>query len=145
MKKITGNSFQQKKEAVKRAWHVVDVKGKILGKTATEIATLLIGKHKPTYTPHVDGGDYVVVINAVDVEVKGKKRSDKVYYSHSLYPGGLKAETFDKKLARQPKQIIEKAVWGMLTTNNLRDPRMKRLKVFKDAVHPYTNEVSANK
>ncbi|MEO8581302.1 MAG: 50S ribosomal protein L13 [Patescibacteria group bacterium] len=143
--KQTGQSFQQKKEAVNRYWHVIDVKGQILGKSATQIATLLIGKHKPTYTPHVDGGDYVVVINASLVAVSGKKRSDKVYYTHSQYPGGLKAETFDKKLARQPKQIIENAVWGMLPTNKLRDLRMKRLKVFKDAEHPYTNEVSENK
>lgn len=145
MIKQTGQSFQQKKEAVKRNWHVVDVKGQILGKTATEIATLLIGKHKPTYTPHVDGGDYVVVINASEVAVSGKKRTDKIYYSHSQFPGGLKAESFDKKLARQPKQIIEKAVWGMIPTNKLRAPRMKRLKVFTGAEHTYTNEVAANK
>jgi large subunit ribosomal protein L13 len=140
--KATGHSFQQKKEEVKRSWHLIDVKGQVLGKSATKIAELLIGKHKPTYTPHVDGGDYVVVINASQVEVTGKKRTDKIYYRHSQYPGGLKAESFDKKLARQPKQIIENAVWGMLPTNKLRDPRMKRLKVFADANHPYTNEVN---
>lgn len=137
-----GQSFQQKKEAVKRNWHLIDVKGQILGKSATQIATLLIGKHKPTYTSHVDGGDYVVVINAAEVAVTGKKRTDKIYYTHSQFPGGLKAESFDKKLARQPKQIIENAVWGMVPGNKLRDPRMKRLKVFAGAEHPYTNELA---
>lgn len=141
--KQTGQSYQQKKEAVKRSWHVIDVKGQVLGKSATKIAELLIGKHKPTYTPHVDGGDYVVVINASEVVVTGNKRTDKIYYTHSQFPGGLKAEAFDKKLERRPTQIIENAVWGMIPTNKLRAPRMKRLKVFKGAEHTYTNEVAA--
>lgn len=142
--KTTTNSYQQKKEAVTREWHVVDVKGKVLGRIATEIAVLLIGKHKPTYTSHVDGGDYVVVINATEVAVTGKKRTDKIYHTHSQFPGGLKAESFDKKIVRQPKQIIENAVWGMIPKNKLRDIRMKRLKVFAGAEHTYINELVEN-
>ncbi len=143
--KPTGNTFQQKKESVQRNWHLVDVKGQVLGRTASKIAELLIGKHKPSYTPHVDAGDYVVVINAGEVFVTGKKRSDKVYYRHSMYPGGLKAETFEKKLARQPKQIIETAVKGMLPKNKLQDPRMRRLKIFVGSEHQYQNELKVTK
>jgi large subunit ribosomal protein L13 len=134
-------SFQQKKETVKRNWHVVDVKGKVLGRVATEIATLLMGKHKPTFTTHVDTGDYVVVINASEVIVTGNKESDKVYYSHSLYPGGFKQETFDKLLARDPKQVIERAIYGMLPKNKLRPPRMKRLKIFAGSEHTFQANV----
>lgn len=130
-------TYQQKKEAVQRQWHVIDVKGKVLGKVATEIATLLIGKHKPTYTPHVDGGDYVVVINASEVVVTGNKTSDKVYYRHSQFPGGFRQETFDKLLARDPRQVIEHAVHGMIPKNTLRSPRMNRLKVFSGAEHAH--------
>lgn len=143
--KPTGNTFQQKKESVQRNWHLVDVKGQVLGRTASKIAELLIGKHKPSYTPHVDAGDYVVVINAGEVFVTGKKRSDKVYYRHSMYPGGLRAETFEKKLARQPRQIIETAVKGMLPKNKLQDPRMRRLKIFVGSEHQYQNELKVTK
>lgn len=134
-------SFQQKKETVKRKWHVVDVKGKVLGRVATEIAAILMGKHKPTYTTHVDTGDYVVVINAKDVAVTGKKESDKIYYRHSQFPGGFKQETFDKLMARDPKQVIEKAVYGMVSKNKLRPPRMKRLKVFPGSEHTFQTNV----
>lgn len=139
--KATTKSYQQKKEDVQRDWHVVDVNNQVLGRIATKIARLLVGKHKPTYTPHVDGGDYVVVINATQVDVTGNKRTEKNYYTHSQFPGGLKTEKFDKKMARMPKQIIENAVWGMLPKNKLRDVRMKRLKVFPGAEHTFINEL----
>lgn len=132
---------QVKKEAVKRNWHVIDVGGKVLGRTATDIARLLIGKHKVDYTPHVDGGDYVVVINAKEVEVTGNKTTQKMYYRHSQYPGGFKAESFDKLMHRRPTSIIEKAIYGMLPKNKLRNGRMKRLKVFSGAEHPYQDKI----
>ena len=138
-------TFQLKKEAVKRDWHIVDMKGKLLGRTATEIAQLLIGKHKVEYTPHVDAGDYVVVINAKQVEVTGNKTTGKVYYRHSQYPGGFRQETFDKLLERKPTDIIEKAVYGMLPKNKLRDRRMKRLRVFAGGEHIYGNKIKNDK
>lgn len=143
--KTPTKSFQQKKEAVQRAWHVVDMKDRVLGRTAAEIATLLMGKQKPTFTSHVDGGDYVIVINAKQVAVTGNKRTDKIYYTHSMHPGGLKTESFEHKLNRRPEQIIERAVKGMLPKNKLRDPRMKRLKVFSGAEHPYTKQIAVEK
>lgn len=134
-------SFMQRPEDVKRAWHVVDAKKRILGDVAGEIATLLIGKNKPTYTPHVDGGDYVVVINAADVQVTGNKATDKMYYRHSGRPGGLKEETFNELLERDPQQVIERAVKGMLPKNKQQTPRLRRLKVFAGAEHSYQDKV----
>lgn len=140
----TKKTYQIKKEEVKRDWHLIDVSDKVLGRVATDIAKLLQGKHKPTYTPHIDGGDYVVVINAKKVAVSGNKRSDKMYYRHSLYPGGLREESFEKLLERDARKIIEKAVWGMIPKNKLRDPRMGRLKVFVDDQHNYTDKFLKN-
>ncbi len=105
-------TFSAKSESVQRKWFLVDAKGKTLGRLASEIARRLRGKHKAEYTPHVDTGDYIVVINAEGVKVTGNKANDKIYYHHSGYPGGLKQETFAKKLARKPIQIIELAVQG---------------------------------
>ncbi len=134
-------SFQIKKEAVKREWHVVDVGGKVLGRIATDIARLLMGKHKIDYTPHVDSGDYVVIVNAKAVEVTGNKTTGKVYYRHSQYPGGFKQETFDKLIQRKPTSVIEKAVYGMLPKNKQRDDRMRRLKVFVGPDHTYNDKI----
>lgn len=134
----TKKTFQLKKEDVKREWHLIDAKGKLLGHLATEIAQLLIGKHKIEYTAHVDGGDYVVVTNAEAIEVTGKKDTQKKYYRHSQYPSGLKVTTFDKLIQDNPRRIIEEAVWGMLPKNKLRDLRMRRLKVVAGAEHPYS-------
>jgi large subunit ribosomal protein L13 len=142
MKLTPTRSYQQKKEAVTRDWHVIDMKDKVLGRTAAQIAILLMGKQKPTFTNNVDGGDYVVVINAKQVAVTGNKRVGKIYFRHSQFPGGLKTETFEHKLARHPVQLIEEAVWGMLPKNKLRDPRMKRLKVFPDGEHTYTQHIA---
>jgi large subunit ribosomal protein L13 len=134
----TFRSFQQKKEAVQREWHLIDAQGKVLGRLAAEIAQILSGKQKVTYTSHVDGGDFVVVINAETVTVTGAKETQKMYYRHSQYPGGLKQTALRDVRKEQPKRMIEEAVWGMLPKNKLRDIRMKRLKVMAGATHPYS-------
>jgi len=131
-------TFMQKKEEVQRDWYLVDATGKTLGRLASEIAKILIGKHKPTYTPHVDGGDFVVVINADKIHATGKKLDQKVYYRHTLYPGGLKETTLRKMLQEKPEEVIRLAVKGMLPKNKLRDRRMKRLKVYAGPEHPHT-------
>lgn len=113
-----------------REKHTIDASGKVLGRLATEVATLLMGKHKPNYLPYLDVGDYVIVTNASKVKVTGKKAQNKVYRRHSGYPGGLKQETFDKLLQRRPEYIIEHAVKGMLPHNKLGRQMIKKLKVF---------------
>lgn len=133
-----------KKTEIKRAWHLIDAKGQILGRLATKIATLLVGKNKPYFVPYLDCGDYVVVINAAQVEVSGRKRKQKKYYHHSGYPGGLKEITFADQLAKDPKKIIVHAVSGMLPKNKLRDKRLARLKVFVDEKHPYQDKFKNN-
>lgn len=139
------NTTMQKTAEVRRNWHLVDAKGRILGEVATQTATLLIGKHKPTYTPHIDAGDYVVVINASAVEVTGKKAEKKMYYRHSRYPGGLHEENFAKLLERKPQEIIERAVKGMLPKNKLQTPRLRRLKVFGGPEHDYVANIKGEK
>ncbi len=118
---------------IKRAIHTIDADGKVLGRLAGEIATLLMGKNKPDFVTYLDMGDFVEVINAAKVKVTGKKFKDKIYTSHSGYPGGLKQETFDKMIMRKPEYIIEHAVKGMLPHNRLGRAMIKKLKVFKDA------------
>lgn len=131
----------QKTAQVEHKWHLVDVKGKVLGRIATDIATLLIGKNKPTYTPHIDAGDYVVVINAAEIEVTGKKKSDKIYYSHSGHPGGIKEINFEDLLAKFPTRVIEKAVYNMLPKNKLRQDRMMRLKIYAGTEHKHQSQL----
>lgn len=138
-------TYIQKPAEVRRAWHVVDVKGRVLGQVATEIAHLLMGKHKPTYTPNIEGGDYVVVINASEVAVTGLKRDKKIYYSHSGIPGGFRARPFAEVLEKNPAEVIELAVKGMLPKNKLQAIRLKRLKVFAGAEHSYADKVQAVK
>lgn len=133
-------SFQEKPAQVKRAWHLVDVKGRVLGKVSVEIAHKLMGKQKTTFTPHVDSGDYVVVINAKDVVVTGNKASDKMYYSHSGIPGGFKALSFAQVMAKDPTLIIEHAVKGMIPKNKQQDRRMARLKIFASAEHSFADK-----
>lgn len=128
-------TFSQKSADVSRKWYLVDVKGKTLGRAATLIATYLSGKQKVTFTPHTDGGDYIVVINAAHVAVTGKKEEQKVYYRHSGYPGGIKQRTLAEQRAIKPEDIIIKAVRGMLPKNKLSDVRLKRLKVYAGAEH----------
>ncbi len=130
-------TFMLRKEDVKRDWYLVDATGKTLGRLASEIAKILMGKNKPTYTPHVDGGDFVVVINAEKIFVTGKKLNQKIYYRHTGYFGHLKETTLKEMLEKKPEEVIRLAVKGMLPKNRLRDRRLKRLKVYAGAEHPH--------
>lgn len=131
-------TFSAKAEQVRQSWFIIDAKGKVLGRLATEIARRLKGKHKPEYTPHVDTGDYIVVVNANAVRVTGRKATDKVYYRHSGYPGGLKEETFEKLIARRPERVLELAVKGMLPKNSLGRSLLRKLKIYADNLHPHS-------
>ncbi len=135
-------TFMQRTEDVVRKWHLVDAKGKILGQVATEVALKLIGKNKPTYTPHTDGGDFVVVINASEVEVTANKAQTKMYVRHSGFPGGYRENTFAEMIVKHPDQVIEHAVNNMLPNNKLRDRRLARLKVYAGAEHPHNAQLS---
>ncbi|MBT5199773.1 MAG: 50S ribosomal protein L13 [Gammaproteobacteria bacterium] len=127
-----------KKETVTRKWYVVDATGKTLGRLCTEIANRLRGKHKPEFTPHVDTGDYVVVVNAEKIVVTGNKATDKLYHHHSGYPGGIKSISFDKLLVKSPEMIIEKAVKGMMPKNKLSRAMLSKLKVYAGNDHPHS-------
>lgn len=135
-------TYQPKEKEVQRDWHLVDAKGEILGRLATKIATLLIGKNKATYSTHMDMGDFVVVINAEKVEVTGKKDQQKLYRRHSGYPGGYKERTFKQVMDVHPERIIEHAVSGMLPDNRLKDARMLRLKVVVGDKNPYEKQLA---
>ncbi len=128
-------TFSAKPETVKRDWYVIDAEGKTLGRLATEVARRLRGKHKAEYTPHVDTGDYIIVVNAEKVTVTGNKTSDKMYYSHTGYPGGIREINFEKLQARKPEMIIEKAVKGMLPRNPLGRAMFRKLKVYAGENH----------
>jgi len=125
---------------IEHHWHLIDLKGKILGRAASQISQLLMGKNKVYYTPGLDCGDYVVCINAAQIEVSGKKQKQKIYYRHSGYPGGFKALTFGQQMAKDPRKIIKLAVKNMLPKNKLRDRRMVRLKVFPGPEHIYKDK-----
>lgn len=131
-------TFSQKPAEVTRRWVLIDAADAPLGRVATTIAKHLIGKYKPTYTPHVDGGDYVVVINAANLVVTGNKETDKVYYRHSGFPGGIKDARLEEVREKFPERIIENAVKGMLPKNKLSADRMARLRVFPGAEHDHT-------
>lgn len=126
-----------KREEIARKWYLVDAEGKILGRMATKIAEILSGKKKPIYTPHLDTGDFVVVINARKVQVTGKKTMDKIYYHHSGYPGGIKQRSFEELVEKRPEEVIQRAVKGMLPKNKLGKKMLKKLKVYPDADHPH--------
>jgi large subunit ribosomal protein L13 len=130
-------TFTAKPAEVKRDWYVVDAEGKTLGRLATEIARRLRGKHKPEYTPHVDTGDYIVVVNAEKVHVTGNKRNDKMYYRHSGFPGGLKQANFAKMVQTFPERTIELAVKGMLPKGPLGRAMYTKLKVYAGGEHPH--------
>ncbi len=130
-------TYMAKPGSVERKWYVVDAAGKRVGRLATEIATVLRGKHKPEYTPHVDTGDFVVVINADKVVFSGNKMEKKFYYRHSGYPGGLKAVKAADMLQKYPERIMEKAVRGMLPHNRLGDDQYRKLKVYAGSEHPH--------
>jgi len=131
-------TYNAKNETAQHNWFIVDAAGKTLGRLSSEIAKRLRGKHKPEYTPHVDTGDYIVVVNAGQVKVTGNKSKDKMYYTHSGYPGGLKETTFEKLLARHPERVIELAVKGMLPKNPLGRAMYRKLKVYAGTEHPHT-------
>lgn len=130
-------SFIAKPHEVERKWYVVDAEGKTLGRVASQVATVLRGKNKPTFTPHVDCGDYVIVINAEKVEVTGKKRKEKVYKHHTGYPGGLRETTFDKLIAKKPEEVIRHAVKGMMPKGKLGRQMYKKLKVYAGPEHDH--------
>jgi large subunit ribosomal protein L13 len=130
-------TFMAKREDVQRDWYLVDAENKVLGRLASELAKILRGKNKPTFTPHVDTGDYVVVINADKVSLTGKKWKDKVYYRHSGYPGGIKSITADDLKAKRPEDLIRLAVKGMLPKNRLGRKLFKKLKVYAGGEHPH--------
>jgi len=123
-------TYSTKASEIKRQWHKIDASGKILGRVATEAAGLLMGKHKPIFSRHLDSGDFVVIINAEKVKVTGNKSKQKLYYRHSGYPGGLKSISLEKLSQTAPTRVIEYAVKGMLPKNRLRDGMMKRLRVY---------------
>ena len=123
---------------IKRGWYLVDATDKILGRLSTEIARRLRGKHKASYTPHMDTGDYIVVVNAEKIKVTGNKRTDKVYYKHSGWPGGLKTITFDKLQEKAPEKVIETAVKGMLPKGPLGRAMFRKLKVYRGAEHQHS-------
>jgi len=130
-------TFTAKPEDIQREWFVVDAEGQTLGRLASRIAPILRGKHKPIYTPHMDCGDYVIVINAEKVRVTGRKLDQKIYYRHSGYPGGLKSISLRDQLAKHPERVIEAAVRGMLPKNKLGRRMFKKLKVYAGDSHPH--------
>ena len=125
----------KKKETVERKWYVIDACGKPLGRVASKAAFILRGKHKPTYTPHIDCGDYVIIVNASKVLLTGNKLEDKKYYNHSQYPGGLRVRTAKEMIERYPEEMMEKAVKGMLPKNRLGRAMYKKLFVYADGEH----------
>ena len=131
------NTFMQKKETVERKWYVVDAEGKTLGRLATKVATVLRGKHKPTYTPYVDCGDYVIVINADKVVLTGNKLEDKMYYNHSGFPGGLRERNAKTMIEKYPEEMVERAIKGMLPHNSLGRAMGKKLFVYAGADHKH--------
>ncbi len=131
-------TYTAKPSDIKQDWYIVDASGKTLGRLATEIAKRLRGKHKPEYTPHMDTGDYIVVINAKEVKVTGNKTTDKIYHHHTGFPGGLKSITFDKLIAKKPEMVIEKAVKGMLPRGPLGRDMYRKLKVYPGAEHKHS-------
>ena len=133
-------TYSLKKEEVTRSWFVLDASDKVLGRLATKIADRIRGKDKPSFTPHTDGGDYVIVVNAEKIKVTGSKFTDKKYYTHSLYPGGLKTRTFKDLNEKNPEKIIENAVKGMLPKNKLGKSMIKKLKVFKGSQHDHESQ-----
>ena len=130
-------SYMQKKETVKRDWYVIDAEGKPLGRVASLAATYLRGKHKPTYTPHIDCGDNIIIINADKVLLTGNKENTKIYYNHSMYAGGLRERTAKVMKERYPEEMVERAVKGMLPHNRLGRQMYKKLFVYKGATHKH--------
>ncbi len=136
-------TYSTKASEIKREWHLIDASDKILGKLATQIAYLLMGKHKPIFSRHLDTGDYVVVINAEKIRVTGNKAKQKLYYRHSGYPGGLKSESLERMLETHPTRAVEYAVKGMLPHNRLGAKMIKKLRIYAGDVHPHQAQTQA--
>jgi len=130
-------TYHPKKDEVQQKWWLINAEGQILGRLATEIAVLLRGKNKPQFAPSTDVGDFVVVVNAEKIRVTGNKLEDKLYYHHSLYPGGLKEKKLREMLETKPEEVIKKAVWGMIPKNKLGRAIIKKLKVYRGPEHPH--------
>ena len=130
-------TFMEKKETVNRNWYVIDAENLPLGRVATKAANLLRGKHKVTFTPHIDCGDYVIIVNADKVALTGNKLDDKLYYRHSGYPGGLKSRTAKRMLELQPQKVLEKSIRGMLPKNRLGEDMYRKLYVYAGSEHPH--------
>ncbi len=137
-------TYSAKAESVERSWYVVDAAGKTLGRLATEVASRLRGKHKPEYTPHVDTGDYIVVVNAEKVAVTGNKATKKIYYSHTEYPGGIKDISFEKLIEKAPERVIQSAVKGMLPKGPLGREMFRKLKIYVGSEHPHAAQQPQN-
>ncbi len=136
-------TYSVKAKDIDRKWHIIDAEGKILGKLASDTARLLMGKHKPQFSRHLDTGDYVVIINAAKISVTGKKNQQKLYYRHSGYPGGLKSVSLEELLKKSPDQVIEHAVKGMLPRNSLGNSMFRKLKVYAGDEHPHLAQTEA--
>jgi len=136
-------TFSTRPTDVRRAWHVIDASGQPLGRLSTQVATYLRGKHKPIYAPHLDTGDFVIVVNASKVRLTGRKPEQKRYYHHSGYPGGLKIREFSREFERSPERVIERAVHGMLPKGPLGLELFRHLKVYRGATHPHEAQVKA--
>ena len=136
-------TYSTKASDVKRQWHLIDASGKTLGRMATQIARLLMGKHKPIFSPNQDTGDYVVVINAAEVRVTGNKLKQKLYYRHSGYPGGFRSITLEKMMQTDPTRVIEHAVKGMLPHTRLGTQMRRKLKVYAGEVHPHQAQLQS--
>ncbi len=133
-----GTYHMKREEALaQRQWYIVDAEGKVLGRLATEVARILRGKHKPSFSPHIDGGDFVIIVNAGRVSLTGKKLEQKIYYRHSEYPGGLRASTAKHMLETKPNNIVQLAVKGMLPKNRLGRELLRKLKVYPGPEHPH--------
>lgn len=130
-------TFIPKKDDIEQKWWLIDAEGRILGRMATEVADLIRGKRKPQFTSHLDTGDFVVIVNAEKIKVSGRKLDQKKYYTHSLYPGGIKEETLKDLLERKPEEVIKKAVWGMIPKGKLGRALYKKLKVYRGPSHPH--------
>jgi large subunit ribosomal protein L13 len=137
-------TYQQKTAETDHRWYVVDAAGERLGILAVRIARALSGKHKPTWTPHIDDGDHVIVLNAEKVELGGKKWDQKLYYRHSNFPGGLRVQTAREMFDKHPERLVEKAVRGMLAGNRMRDVQLRRLNVYTGAEHPHVAQQPAS-
>ncbi|MBI4283457.1 MAG: 50S ribosomal protein L13 [Chloroflexi bacterium] len=136
-------TYSTKASDIKREWHIVDGSDQVLGRLATQVASLLMGKHKPIFCRHLDTGDFVVVINAEKIRVSGNKAKQKLYYRHSGYPGGLKSISLEKMMQTQPTRAIEYAVKGMLPRNRLGAQMLKKLRVHTGTAHPYQGQIKA--